>query len=86
MTCPVKLHVPETRETFHGFTLKLSVEDISFETDYVPRQGQLLEITVTPPAGGPFPPLKALIQVFGCVTGSEKGRYEVAGRIKKILQ
>jgi hypothetical protein len=86
MTCPVNLRIPETHETFQGFTLRLSVEDIAFETDYVPRQGQMLEITVTPPSAGVFPPLKALIQVFGCVAGSQKGRYEVAGRIKKILQ
>jgi len=87
IVCPVKVRVPETHQTFEGITRKLSVDDIAFEAEYVPRYGQLLEITVTPPPGNTtFPPLKALIQVFSCVEGEEKGWYQIAGQIKKVLQ
>lgn len=86
IVCPLKLRVPDTHQTFEGITRRLSVDDITFDSEYVPRYGQLLEVTVTPPPGSAFPPLKALIQVFSCVAGEEKGWYEIAGQIKKVLQ
>ncbi|MHB9119603.1 MAG: hypothetical protein ACYC2R_15230 [Burkholderiales bacterium] len=85
--CELTLKVPETQETFHGTTKNLSVDDISFESDYVPRHGQLLEVTVAPPDGSTTQPLCAVVQVYKCTqVENETKRYEVGGAIRKILQ
>ncbi len=86
ISCAVSLKVPETRETFTGVTKNLSVDDICFESPYVPRYGQMLEITVAPPTGSNTRPLTAMVQVYRCVQ-VEKGQvYEVGGTIRKVLQ
>lgn len=86
ISCKVKLKIPETRETYYGVTKRLSIEDISFESEYVPRFGQLLEITVAPPAGSNTQPLCALIQVYSCTQVEEGQIYEIGGAIRKVVQ
>jgi len=82
--CRVEIKAQDGWEIHYGVTNDLSVDGISFITDYVPRFGQLLEVHVIPPQGSSIKPLRALIQVKRCsqvVAGKE---YEIGSSILKI--
>jgi hypothetical protein len=81
----VRIKVPETNETHYGVCRDLSVDGISFETDYVPRFGQILEILVMPPQpSGLTPPLHAIIEVRHCARANAGEHYEIGAAIVKI--
>ncbi len=85
LDCKIRIRVPETNETYYGICRDLSVDGISFETDYVPRFGQVLEVHIMPPQPpGPTPPLNAVIEVRHCTRADSGERYEIGATIVKI--
>jgi hypothetical protein len=85
MECKVKVKNPETLEIYYGTSLDLSVTGISFESEYVPRYGEILEVHVMPPQV-PAVPLSAKIQVRWCTQVVAGNRYEIGGAFRQILQ
>lgn len=82
--CKVEIKAQDGWEIHYGVTSDLSVDGVSFVTDYVPRFGQLLEIHVVPPQGSPVKPLRALIQVKRCAQVVAGKQYEIGAAIIKI--
>ena len=87
LNCKTKIKVLGTRESYYGICRDLSVDGILIESEYVPRYGQVLEISVLPPQQGPVVPLNAVIQVRRCtevVGGSGKDKYESEAAKREI--
>jgi hypothetical protein len=84
--CQVKIRVPDSGEIAYGTTRNLSVDGLSLVTDYVPRFGEMLEVHVLPPAGGPTPPLHALVQVKRCIRHKDAQLFEIGVVIRRILK
>ena len=82
--CKVEIKAQDGWEIHYGMTSDLSVDGVSFITDYVPRFGQLLEIHVVPPLGSSVKPLRALIQVKRCAQVVAGKQYEIGAAIIKI--
>lgn len=82
--CRVEIKAQDGWEIHYGESRDLSVDGISFVTDYVPRYGQLLEVSVIPPQGSPVKPLRALIQVKRCAQVVAGKEYEIGASILKI--
>jgi hypothetical protein len=84
ISCKVEIKAQDGWEIHYGMTNDLSVDGISFITDYVPRFGQLLEVHVVPPQGSPVKPLRALIQVKRCAQVVAGKQYQIGAAILKI--
>lgn len=82
--CKVEIKAQDGWEIHYGMSSNISVDGVSFITDYVPRFGQLLEIHVIPPQGSPIRPLRALIQVKRCAQVVAGEQYEIGAAIIKI--
>lgn len=84
MNCRARIKVLGSRETYYGICRDLSVDGILIESEYVPRAGQVLEVTVLPPQQGPIVPLHAVIQVRRCIEVVSGKLYEIGAKIKEI--
>jgi hypothetical protein len=84
ISCRVEIKAQDGWEIHYGVTSDLSVDGLSFITDYVPRFGQLLEVHVVPPQGSTIKPLRALIQVKRCAQVVAGKEYEIGSSILKI--
>lgn len=82
--CQVEIKAQDGWEIHYGVSKDLSVDGVSFVTDYVPRFGQLLEIHLVPPQGSSIKPLRALIQVRRCAQLVAGKEYEIGAGIIKI--
>ncbi|MBS4096023.1 MAG: PilZ domain-containing protein [Sulfuricella sp.] len=82
--CKVEIKAQDGWEIHYGVSTDISVDGVSFVTDYVPRFGQLLEIHIVPPQGSPIKPLRALIQVKRCAQVVAGKQYEIGAAIIKI--
>jgi hypothetical protein len=71
-------------ETYYGTAKDISVASIAFETDYVPRHGEELELTVLP-ADAMIKPLRALVHVASCTEVEPGRRYDVVAFIRRIF-
>lgn len=77
------LKVLETGETFWGVCRDLSAGGIAFETEYVPRFGQRLEIRLAPAPAAPF--LSALVEVRRCVPCADGRGYRIGAALAEAL-
>ncbi len=75
--------VLETGDIHWGICRDLSAGGIAFETEYVPRFGQLLEIRLVPARTGPALPLCALVRVRRCVPCA--AGYRIGAAIAEML-
>ena len=63
----------------------LSVRGLTLQSDFVPAQGEHLEVFVDPPAGRvEAPPLHVMLEVKRCIE-LDDGRYEFGGEIVEVL-
>lgn len=86
VACRIEFKTQEAWDIHHGTSLNLSVDGLSFVTDYVPRFGQLLEIHMIPPQGAAIRALRALVQVRRCTQVVAGKEYEVGTAIIKIRE
>ena len=84
LDCKARIKVLGSRETYYGICRDLSVDGLLIESEYVPRAGQMLEVTVLPPQRGPIVPLHAVVQVRRCIELVSGQLYEIGAKIKEI--
>jgi hypothetical protein len=73
------LKILETGDIHWGVCRDVSTGGIAFETEYVPRFGQLLEIRLAPA-------LCALVQVRRCTPCATSGGYQVGAAIAETVR
>lgn len=80
--CNMTFRLADTEIVYDGTCVNISGSGILFEADIPLELGKAVEVRIIP-RNKVTPPLTAYIETLRC-TGSETGRYRIAGAIKGI--
>ena len=85
--CPTRIRTMDIGPSYYGTCIDLSVNGLTIHTNFVPRPGEELEVTVLPPRAGEImtPPMMARVRVKRCHELEQGEVYEIGLEIVTIL-
>ncbi|WP_179958229.1 PilZ domain-containing protein [Chitinimonas arctica] len=88
LACPARIRTLDLGPSYYGTCIDLSVGGLTVHSDFVPRPGEILEVTVMPPRtnGLPSQPMTARVKVRRCHELEAGLRYEIGLEIVQILE